>query len=504
MSGRKRVGILDTRFNGWLALVFVLAWMLANYFNVQMQSYAVGVSTSKESTSSSSTTTFVQHVRKWGCQRNETPLIFVHIGKAGGGQVRARFAAAALEFDRNHTDWRKGGQDEHYYPLPHGGKARFCNSRNRNHRYENSEWTSKTYEGTLPCNATTPLGMALACPTPYGGFCKGCNPRGNSCLTVYVGHNHMGSEFHWLPAGYLQRWWKNRGRRLLQASSNTTSESFSSLELLNQGFQALTPTSSKKNGGATTTAGCPSLLTRPSQEVAIREHYQDCGAPLAARMDAAFHEMYSSSPNYAPFYASLPLHRVILVREPWAWIMSKFFWHKSNQKYIDETTGQRHRIRCHDLSQVGYPQSPKGGWADTYLLTYLAFLCGDDCEQRLERGLMTLPQAETQAAHNLQKSFSVVGLLEETDTFLDMVSARIAYVNMSLNPEVQGERHSSKRSETSAVCTRIYQNPKFQTRFREAVPLMETIEQLYQLAVDVNRAQQQELKECTTTARSSS
>jgi hypothetical protein len=29
----------------------------------------------------------------------------------------------------------------------------------------------------------------------------------------------------------------------------------------------------------------------------------------------------------------------------------------------------------------------------------------------------------------------VVGLLNETDTFYDMVTTRIAYVNMSLNPQ---------------------------------------------------------------------
>jgi hypothetical protein len=460
-----------------------------------------------DSPSSSSSSQGTTSIRKWGCHRNETPLIFVHIGKAGGGQVRARFAAAALDFRRTH--WRKEIEnDQHYYPLPNGEKAKFCNSKNQNHRYNDTQWTKKSYEGTLPCDATTPLGMALACPNAYANqFCMGCDPRRTTCHTVYVGHNHMGSEFHWLPALYLQKWWKDQGRDLLVAASaaaggssnNIPADAAASLAMLGRGFEALSPTVA---GGP---LWCPwGSLHRPFLGFNIRANYTTCGAPLAVRMDSAFHKLYnssSSSADYSPLYASLPLHRAVLVRDPWAWIMSKFFWHRSNQWWMDDETDggpTKRQIHCHDLSKIDYPKSPKGGWANQYLLTYLAYLCGDDCEQRLERGLMTIQQAEVQAANNLRNSFSIVGLLEETDTFLDMVSARIAYVNMSLNPEVQGERHSAKLgSEDYIVCTRIYQTPKFQTRFREAVPLMGTMERLYQLAIQVNRAQQDELDECT-------
>ena len=110
---------------------------------------------------------------------------------------------------------------------------------------------------------------------------------------------------------------------------------------------------------------------------------------------------------------------------------------------------------------------------------------------------MTVEEAEIQAAGNLRNSFSVVGLLEESDTFLEMVSARISYIDTSLNPNVTGSRHSSKKTEQSLECDRLYRDPEFRQEFRKAVPLMVRIERLYQLAIEVNRAQQQELNECT-------
>jgi len=42
-----------------------------------------------------------QSIRSWGCHMTDTPFLFVHIGKAGGGIVRRRLATAALNFTRN-------------------------------------------------------------------------------------------------------------------------------------------------------------------------------------------------------------------------------------------------------------------------------------------------------------------------------------------------------------------------------------------------------------------
>ena len=425
-------------------------------------------------------------IRRWGCHRNETPAIYVHIGKAGGGQVRTRFAAAALDFNRE--NWRVGDEDNHYYPLPGGEKAKFCNSQNRNHRYADTQWSRKTYEGNLPCNASTPLGMVLACPNAYQEkkfACPGCRPNREDCHTVYVGHNLMGSEFHWLPAKYLQRWWNATGKKLLETADGNSNGT--SLTMLDQGFEALIPSAGPY--------WCPwRQIHRPRWETGIEGLHGLCGAPLAALSDSAFRQLYDSA-DYSPFYASLPLHRVVLLRDPWTWIVSKLFWHRSKTKWID-SNGRMRSIHCHNLSHIQLPKSTMGGWADQHLFRYLSYLCGDDCEQRLERGLMTIGEAEVQAANNLRHSFSVVGLLEDIQTFYNMVTARIAYLNMSLNPEVQGELHSSKRSKESITCSRIYQNRKFQEAFREAVPLMSVMERLYKLAVEVNTFQQQDLNEC--------
>jgi hypothetical protein len=299
----------------------------------------------------------------------------------------------------------------------------------------------------------------------------------------------MGSEFHWLPTKYLQKWWNATGKRLLLTADGT--KIGSSLTVLDQGFEALIP----KEGPF----WCPwGLLHRPGWEMGIRAFHKKCGIPLATMFDAAFRQVYESS-NYSPFYASLPLHRVVLLRDPWTWIVSKLFWHRSKTKWID-SNGRMRSIHCHNLSHIQLPKSTMGGWANQHLFRYLSYLCGDDCEQRLERGLMTIGEAEVQAANNLRHSFSVVGLLEDTQAFYDMVTARIAYLNMSLNPEVQGGRHSTKISPESIICSQYFQNnTNFREAFREAVPLMGVMERLYQLAVEVNAFQQRELDECTGT-----
>ena len=107
-------------------------------------------------------------IRSFGCNRNETPAIFVHLGKAGGGEVRARFAAAALAYNR--TIWHRPGEDDHYYPLPEGQKAKFCNSAHANHY----PLPIGSFEGSQLCNATNPVSMAIACPDVLDRKCMGC------------------------------------------------------------------------------------------------------------------------------------------------------------------------------------------------------------------------------------------------------------------------------------------------------------------------------------------
>ena len=133
--------------------------------------------------------TLGEEIRRFGCHRTETPLIFVHIGKSGGGSVRARFAAAAQNYTRE--KWQDPGEDNHFYPVSTGANARFCNSLNSNHRKPNSKIQSISFEGNVKCNATTPIGMAVACPEKTR--CEGCELETKDCHVVYTGHNIMGT-----------------------------------------------------------------------------------------------------------------------------------------------------------------------------------------------------------------------------------------------------------------------------------------------------------------------
>ena len=91
-------------------------------------------------------------IRRWGCNLRQTPLIFVHIGKSGGGMVRARFAASALNFSKD-QNWRK--PEGAYYPIFEGRKGEdavkgyFCNSGHANYKPRTYK-----YRSTLLCTET--------------------------------------------------------------------------------------------------------------------------------------------------------------------------------------------------------------------------------------------------------------------------------------------------------------------------------------------------------------
>mmetsp|Transcript_9613 Transcript_9613/g.19552 ORF Transcript_9613/g.19552 Transcript_9613/m.19552 type:complete len:84 (+) Transcript_9613:275-526(+) len=80
-----------------------------------------------------------------------------------------------------------------------------------------------------------------------------------------------------------------------------------------------------------------------------------------------------------------------------------------------------------------------------------------------------------------------------------MVSKRISYVDMALNPHVTGQKHSSFKKDKKAEikrCSKIFGNKDFQERFKKELPVLATIERLYNVAVEVNRFQQKELQKC--------
>jgi hypothetical protein len=209
-------------------------------------------------------------------------------------------------------------------------------------------------------------------------------------------------------------------------------------------------------------------------------------------MDTAFNIFWhqqnkgQNTMNYSPIYASLPIHRAVLLRDPFSWLVSKFFWHARQKTFV-----------CDDIESAIRSDDPANlGWAAHDSRVYVLHLCGDDCVMRLEHGMISLEEMEAQAESNLRQSFSVVGLLNETDTFYDMLNARVQYVNMSLNPHVEGSRHPSSKSKEHRRCAALFQNTTFQERFKEKLPVLAVLDRLFHVGVEVNRFQREELRQC--------
>ncbi|KAL3902485.1 MAG: hypothetical protein SGILL_010806, partial [Bacillariaceae sp.] len=408
-----------------------------------------------------------QTIRKWGCNRMETPTLFVHLAKAGGGGNRARFAAAALGYNR--TEWHEPEDDNHHYPVvsspsygqaPEIRKAKFCNSRINHqiipHRDENNTLrTSSRFEGSVPCNATTPLGLAVSCLQPFQRTCGGCDLAGEQCDTVYVGHNFLGSELHWLPPKYLKKWWEsnwvsnpinqNNNRALVAELDQNVEETWKRLGArtddviwCDEGYRMRNRT----------------LHGRPSHARHVlmgKGFYENCVSKIGAEADGRFQAFWQQSEtpskikDYSDIYASMPLHRTTMMREPWSWVGSKFFWHHLDSKGF---------VCDKDVAK----------WMSKLVRAYLYPFCGVDCENRFQRGMMTIEDIYTQAEGNLRHSFSVVGLLNETSEFYDMVSTRIGYLDMSRNPHVEGGKHRSKGDDPEEVerCKALFTTREYQ------------------------------------------
>mmetsp|Transcript_10435 Transcript_10435/g.25226 ORF Transcript_10435/g.25226 Transcript_10435/m.25226 type:complete len:537 (-) Transcript_10435:1504-3114(-) len=437
-------------------------------------------------------------IRKWGCHRTEAPLIFVHIGKSGGGTIRARFAASARRYSRMTTEWRHPDRDKHVYPIlskfPNGTygimKGKFCNSKNRHFRMSSMKsFHQEGYEGLYDCQATTPIGRSVGCPSFWfkDDNCDGCKDmNAPECNTVYVGHNFLGNELHWLPAPILQKWWMQHWSPVFDNSE------------FDKGMKSIAV-------GGRDPIWCPlrnRTRTIRRRDVLggprVKTLHGVCTRVLSSRMDTLFHSSWEeynfTHTNYAPFYASLPVHRTVLLREPFAWLLSRFFWNKNF----------RSDFKCDDMVNATYldPKSialADNGWIYRMALEHLFYLCGEECMNRYEKGEMKLHTIEEQAEANLRHSFSVVGLLNETKSFYDMVTARIQYVNMSLNPHVWGDRHTSAIWDIKehGRCSKLYtKNETFRQAVRDASPHFSAVERLYYIGVEVNRFQQEELEQC--------
>jgi hypothetical protein len=142
--------------------------------------------------------------------------------------------------------------------------------------------------------------------------------------------------------------------------------------------------------------------------------------------------------------------------------------------------------------------STAAGWIRRMSLGYILYICGEDCMIRYAAGQASIQDLEKQAEGNLRNSFAVIGILEETDTFYEMVSARVGYIDTSLNPHVQGARHKSNTNKALAKCKDKFANPKQRQWMRNNSPEVAALWRLYQVAIEVNRFQLEELRSCSS------
>ncbi|CAB9504317.1 expressed unknown protein [Seminavis robusta] len=483
----------------------------------------------------------VLEVRKWGCdRRQEAPLIFVHLGKCGGGSIRARLAASAVDYSRE--KWSNTRNDaSYYYPMMewkhiaaqvmtiktfnttttatrrasqleilhkgifvnsgfHNFRPSYPATRPSDKKLNKADKVWKTYEKTLPCNATTPLGQAVACPLTRLGqqVIPSCNTE--RCNVVYAGHNLLGNELHWLPTPFLQQWWNST---TWARHSHTTDTAISN------GKDLWGQRASRWNQPG---SACHYEQKHPFHH--YKEQYFDCVAPHEHVVDQTAHRVLSQkdSPttsliqDWSPVYASLPVLRITMMREPFSWLVSKYFWHDGKLRGADKKWVYLDTCDANNMTDFEHMAQ----WAAPAALKQINHLCGEECVVRQEAGLLTLDQIETQARHNLQHSFAVVGLLHETQSFYDMITARAAYMDTSLNPHVTGSKHSTAHQDEYERCRKIYQTPAFQRQFLAACPEFGALQRLYHVGAEVNRKQRHEMESCgllppkeTTTAAAS-
>ena len=534
-------------------------------------------------------------IRSWGCNLQTSPLLFVHIGKAGGGSVRARFAASALNYTRglamddqteandvdetsgieenmqqqrrrrlavgggrgngrNGRGKRGGGgggggkrkawakvTDGSYYPMLAGknhtpSRGYFCNSGHSNRR---PTLDGKTFEGTLMCEATTPLGRVIACPEPIeasryqgqmaltngdeavdeddeaemvakngnekpGKRCNipGCELNSPYCHQVYVGHNAIGSEFHWLPPKIMHRFWS-----FVSSAAKDEEEHPDDIAYIEQAIRTLDPMQ-KKIWCRSSYRGRGAF--RPHTVNEYKSVYQQCSKPLASSVDGKAMEVLRSQlphplkhayagayvalknrppsrsdhdygPSWSPLYAALPVLRTTVVREPFTWLVSKYFWHWN--KFFK------------NKNPVHTCDSGDTKWMDDFATEYILKLCGEDCYVRHSLRDESLDSLAFQAEGNLRHGFAVVGLVNETDTFYDMVTKRVGYLNMSLNPSVTGQMHSTSKKGDYAMCQELYAKPEFQKKIMAKHRPVELLKHLFSVAEEVNRFQMKELSQ---------
>jgi hypothetical protein len=183
------------------------------------------------------------------------------------------------------------------------------------------------------------------------------------------------------------------------------------------------------------TKWCPRYNTPRPVNMAQQSRWFErwCYVPLSKRLDLHFNSFWkdqqrklpqprhnnnnnNNTPNpannFGPLYASLPVQRVTMLREPFGSLISKYSWHRIQKE-----------VRCDNLKNTA--------WAHDFSVNYMLYLCGVDCVNRFDHGTITLDEIEAQAAYNLRNSFSIVGILndDKMEDFYDMISKWVAYID---------------------------------------------------------------------------
>jgi hypothetical protein len=411
---------------------------------------------------------------------------------------------------------------------------------------------------------------------------------GHTCDIVYVGHNNFGNELSWLPVTYLkEHWWVHSifastststdkldtfWTRLLGHPEGNRQQRYELLlqQLSNQKMRTRIlrrrlKSKSTSTGHNNNNSWCPTgykaqdgktkKYTRPNNINDLTASYEPCNKPISEQADQQFNQEYSNllsqssgsstsssssntmssknknndkntmDGNYSPIYASLPLHRITMIRDPWSWMLSKFFWQgidkklglydriqnvtKVNTTSDNDDNDNEDGVVCNiDPLENMIPliKNPKTHryltWMEKFAYEQLMNLCGNDCSIRYNNGLISLQEFENQVTSNLRQAFSVVGLLNETESFYTMIHQRIAYVDTTINVDVKGSKHSSKtktglKGKLQEACRQQFlYNETFRSQARHDLPVMAALERVYQIGLEVNRFQLEELKQC--------
>jgi len=311
---------------------------------------------------------------------------------------------------------------------------------------------------------------------------------------VYAGHNLFGTEIHWLPAPYLEEWWN---KHWSTGPDDEIAKMIPTLDGVTEGWC----------GNLTR----PVLLDQKNKQHQLdaydcaQQHLDQRVDDLSARaLQQRFgHQLETDRQKgraQGQVYASLPVTRVTVMREPISWLNSKYHWHhlKGRKLACDNITQATH-LPGDDYSNERLDSHERPGWARLMPLYYILYLCGEDCLVRLQAGRATLAEVEAQAAYNLRNSFAVVGLLEEQDTFFEMIHARVDYMDMHLEGQIGGGDHKSRKD---AYCDGLFHDKAYIKQLVAASPELQALIRLYDVALEVNRFHMQELQQCSGTSLS--